>query len=473
MSEVQTMTPIEPRRPSRRRRLLKWTSIAVATLIVLGLLGWFTFSYITARQLEAEIAAIRDAGEPLTWWELAGLKASPSNAHSRNGVSHEGAGRQYAAALALTPDRNVTWTHDAYMWLNAAKKAGTNLTQEQCAEISRQLEPYRQALDLVHTASEIDECRFMLRPELMSHALETMSSARHVVDVLVYDIAVAVAEGRHDDAFRSLVSMLRLGRIFDTQPTVISHMVQRAFEALATESLEFMLERGSISGPHLIQLSALFESMDRPDRLRAGMLGERVYMLNAMYHVPEMLDPEATVSGEYITWVRMPAAVRRAMLVNLLRMYAELIDAADKPWPAQLEAMRGVAARGTLAELLQPSHDVVAMVAGRVLATTRVARTALAIEQYRAAEGDWPHELAQLTPRFIEAVPEDPFTGQPLQYHVTSGGGYKLYSIGEDGVDDRGVFEDAPRTGAPPTGPPTRDWGFEIRRGERKPPADQ
>jgi hypothetical protein len=43
-----------------------------------------------------------------------------------------------------------------------------------------------------------------------------------------------------------------------------------------------------------------------------------------------------------------------------------------------------------------------------------------------------------LVPEFLPAVPVDPADGQPLRYRAAAAGGFTLYSVGEDGVDDGG-----------------------------------
>lgn len=42
-------------------------------------------------------------------------------------------------------------------------------------------------------------------------------------------------------------------------------------------------------------------------------------------------------------------------------------------------------------------------------------------------------------PNFIAAVPLDPFDGKPLRYILRDSGGYMLYTIGEDGIDNGGL----------------------------------
>ena len=76
-----------------------------------------------------------------------------------------------------------------------------------------------------------------------------------------------------------------------------------------------------------------------------------------------------------------------------------------------------------------------------MLARTRAAEMALAIERARLATGAVVAEPADLVGAYVERVPADPFDGAPLRYRLL-GPGYLIYSVGEDGVDDGGRMRD-------------------------------
>ncbi|PAW79602.1 MAG: hypothetical protein B9S32_03430 [Verrucomicrobia bacterium Tous-C9LFEB] len=75
---------------------------------------------------------------------------------------------------------------------------------------------------------------------------------------------------------------------------------------------------------------------------------------------------------------------------------------------------------------------------GRIQSLIDMARVACGLERYRLANGKYPAALAELEPKFIERVPHDLCTGEPLHYRVEVDGNYALYSVGFNGVDDGG-----------------------------------
>lgn len=76
------------------------------------------------------------------------------------------------------------------------------------------------------------------------------------------------------------------------------------------------------------------------------------------------------------------------------------------------------------------------------------AQIACALGRYRLANGSYPDTLDALTPQFIEKIPHDIVGGQPLIYHRTADGKFRLYSIGWDEKDDGGLDLSHAKTGS-------------------------
>jgi hypothetical protein len=70
-----------------------------------------------------------------------------------------------------------------------------------------------------------------------------------------------------------------------------------------------------------------------------------------------------------------------------------------------------------------------------------LARVACALERCRLANGQFPETLDALAPKFIEKLPHDLISGQPLKYRRTDDGRFVLYSVGWNETDDGGMVE--------------------------------
>jgi hypothetical protein len=73
-------------------------------------------------------------------------------------------------------------------------------------------------------------------------------------------------------------------------------------------------------------------------------------------------------------------------------------------------------------------------------AQIRTAIAAIAAERYRIDQGRWPESLNQLVPRYLSAVPRDPFVNSPLKLLKLPDGLF-IYSVGFDGKDDGGKID--------------------------------
>ena len=65
----------------------------------------------------------------------------------------------------------------------------------------------------------------------------------------------------------------------------------------------------------------------------------------------------------------------------------------------------------------------------------------LAAIRFHRANGRWPTKLEELTPEFLPTVPIDVFDLQPLRLFVTDQE-LKIYSVGENELDDGGTWTD-------------------------------
>ncbi len=69
-----------------------------------------------------------------------------------------------------------------------------------------------------------------------------------------------------------------------------------------------------------------------------------------------------------------------------------------------------------------------------VHAKPRLVICSLALQAYYTDHDAWPKRLADLTPKYLPNVPDDPFTGQPIVYQ-SDGPGYQLYCLPPETAD--------------------------------------
>ena len=107
---------------------------------------------------------------------------------------------------------------------------------------------------------------------------------------------------------------------------------------------------------------------------------------------------------------------------------------------------QGAAIGHILLGLMLPALDKLQDAMDRAEQTHRNLVVAAALAPYRADAGRYPATLDDLAPKYLPVVPTDLFSGKPLIYRPTEGG-YLLYSVGVNGVDEGGRWTDDDRKG--------------------------
>ncbi|MFK5921196.1 MAG: hypothetical protein QM496_03400 [Verrucomicrobiota bacterium] len=96
------------------------------------------------------------------------------------------------------------------------------------------------------------------------------------------------------------------------------------------------------------------------------------------------------------------------------------------------------------------SADVYYAIAERTAQiATRIdlARIAIALELYRREYGDYPKTLTALAPTYLDTIPNELITGDPLHYRIKADGTPIIYSVGLNKTDDRGLLKQDPTQG--------------------------
>jgi hypothetical protein len=93
-----------------------------------------------------------------------------------------------------------------------------------------------------------------------------------------------------------------------------------------------------------------------------------------------------------------------------------------------------------VAKMLVPSIHKVFDAHRRGDAQARSLIAGLAAERFRLDNERWPKSLTELTPKHLAKIPDDPYTGKPLQMRATDDG-IVIYSVGPDGKQ-RGEFQE-------------------------------
>ncbi len=319
---------------------------------------------------------------------------------------------------------------------------------------------------------------------LIGAPMPGVQKCRQLAVALTARAMLRVGEGKYDDAWQDLLACHRLGRLVARGATLIEMLVGVALGHIASSATLAYLERAPLTSRQILErlkeLQALPPMPPLADKID---LGERFVFLDCAQFIRRRgFEAIESLAGEKPTkpapqldkllasfdWTsvlrdgnrwydRLAAALRlkdRAAREQTLARIDHELRTLKGGIPEQVEEVRDAirevrdpgkhirkAIGNTLITLLLPDVRKMQTSHDRTEQTQRNLRFAFALAAYRRDNGRYPAKLADLAPRYLPAVPDDIFSGKPLIYRPSEKG-YLLYSVGANGKDDGGRWQD-------------------------------
>ncbi len=417
------------------RRILRRLAFGLVALIVLFLAARSVWLFVTARAIKEELAAIRAAGEPVTFEDL-------DRAHAKIDAGDDAA-RFYLAAISLMEgteeeeDLLSIYVAKAEQWPLELPKDGAQEHAE------RLLGRNEQVLELVDKAALLPECRYDMRVRQGAKAvLEGIDGPRNLASLATLRVVHKALRKEGDAALSAVVSAVRLSRVFEREPTLILHLLATGLRTQAIGKVPLVLESGP-SDAALVRLEEALRAADRPERLSDSLLVERVFSLlfskNIFVGTLTLNMPDGSFYGQFpVNFGNRPFF--QSMALGYLRDLGKFLRASRQPWPEILGAFEKIQAESQFGKMLQSGWEHTLASIGRSLTVARSARVAVFVERYRLANGRFPESLAELDTAFAESLPSDPYSGGSLILRREDGS-YTVYGVGANQKDDGGAVK--------------------------------
>ncbi|MEX0652563.1 MAG: hypothetical protein WD534_02335 [Phycisphaeraceae bacterium] len=327
--------------------------------------------------------------------------------------------------------------------------------------------------------------------------LPQLGYMRTMARLLTVDTEWAWEQDDHEHVMANLSAMFSLARHSRETPTLINSHVAMSIIAMAQEQMADLLDRDAArwSRSELAQLAHLLAGVDplvQPAYEGVRMMmydtfqrlysprgyvtrdGLRFFFTFEQAYGPSGLEEHerrilAAVSVVGLPALNMLVASRSEMEAQFEEVMTTLAaesamplweQMSHSPTDQSVEALaRDDALRIRYAPItmFMPSQAAALRTSGRVLALRDALHVVIAMELHRRDHGEYPADLADLSPRYLPTPPVDYSTGAPLRVRYTDDGGFILYGLGLNGEDNGGTLSDDGRArwpGASTTG----DW---------------
>ena len=251
----------------------------------------------------------------------------------------------------------------------------------------------------------------------------------------------------------SLQTMMAMTDIVVNQPFLIDYTVSNMIKSLATNNLQDVLSLVAFNETQLRRLQEQFSAMCDPAVLKRAIINERCALITR-------LDTSINEwTGEYESDIDFGDKLRFYLLtisgikandgfqgLNQIDRCLEALELSEHERIDLCKAItEDITQLGPWNYHLQISISAYPSMFEsdfRTAGKLRCAETAIAVQRYQLQHGSLPEDLESLVPEFMEAVPADPFDGQSLRYIQHDEGGFTVYSIGEDQIDNGGISEE-------------------------------
>jgi hypothetical protein len=447
-----------PARKWRRWRTLLFLA-GVPVLACIGIVLWVLLAEPDLQRAVAEADRL-DPG-----WRLEELEAARETV-----ADEENSALMVLAASRLLPNNWLATPPGGRGLYEVLEEIGKTLpahrlTQKLAERIRAELGSVTAARDALRKIAGLPRGRYPIAWAGVDTMLTHIQIARDVEPVLELDALCRIEKGDLQGALVSCRALLNLGRSFGDEATMFSHHVRLTCRRIALHALERILAQGEKESEQLADFQRLLEQEAEFPLLLAIARADRAWMhawletAGAGKLNRASLGMAASPLGGTADRL-IDKASARASHGGYLRYLTEVVEIAKLP-PEQQHARWRELEEPKMG--FPPSLRFFRDFGGRAMSAAyyaglgrlRCAIAAVAMERYRLEERRWPETLEDLIPRYLSAVPNDPYDGQPLRLARTKEG-LVVYCLGPDFADNGGrLARDNFTT-------PATDVGFEL-----------
>jgi hypothetical protein len=284
-------------------------------------------------------------------------------------------------------------------------------------------------------------------------------------------------ERKMEEARQDLFAYRKLLRVIGRFPESMTHMLSMGSEREAFHGINALAVKGDLSSEAIKRYQADIASL-KPMKFDAINVSDRLFLdsiiitivkqkLNQLQFMPYSKEQEPAIeklaADSRIDWDvvlrHLQPQFDRMNTASHLVTYAERLEAMKKiAEEARSQAKESIESE-KLQKILGPntSSQEISLTLAKILwepfaspsvmyiqipayyeAHFHLHRLVLALAAYHNDKHSYPKKLADLSPKYIDSIPLDPFSDQDYKYSQLPDGGYLLYSIGRNRKDDGG-----------------------------------
>jgi hypothetical protein len=422
-----------------------WRRIALGLIVLamIALAAVMLAGYLIKTRLNNTIAGIHKAGYPVSFEQLMPTLEVDAS---------DDAAVLYASALSNLPATDLKGlTRILAVYRNAVDTGALDkLPGELQPGIASVLNQHRSFLSVLDTAAGLPLAHFDIGINRGGDAcIQSLDQIQTALMLQSLRTTFLMGAKQYDFAAKSIITMLKASRVFDTTPTVLVSRIRLHYIRLACDDIRLLLSHGRPSDAILHELGTALAGILGGDAIKHSLLAEQVFQIEVSRNfiseklAADILSQEVPDLPER---ARLPGTMLGKMklrwfMLQYFDTMGDLIKASSKSSPELLAYVldQKESRSGNLNRVIGPVYSTVEN-AIETTAFVRISSLAVQIETYRRAHGNLPDSLQAISESVVPEVMTDPCSGKQLLY-ASNDQSYTLYSTGLDGIDHGGAIQ--------------------------------
>ena len=319
-------------------------------------------------------------------------------------------------------------------------------TQSAAADVLQALSKYDDVISELRTASARPHSHYPVHyHEGFSALLPHLSVLRGVSDIVRLRVVAELDHGRTNEALADLRLAIYLAESLKSEPLLISQLVRLTLLGAALDTVWETLDRWSDT--QLLELEQTLSRVDVLEDYPKSLRGERAFSNDVFARTRRGEYFPGELAG-YFRYAPSGFLYQNQLTINQLHqkyVFAP-VDVENRrvdPLKAfsldKLPELKGRHPYRLFARVLFPLLSRAVGKFTRAETDLDFAGLAIALERYHRVHRQYPERLEDLSPQFIDKIPHDVVSGEPLKYVRKDADSFLLYAVGMDAEDNEGA----------------------------------
>ncbi len=333
--------------------------------------------------------------------------------------------------------------------LGKIKYTSADISKGDLQSITQIIAKYQQIFEILEPALDRQNSRFNANyssKQLFQLEVPNYLTRQILCKLLKADSLINIHEGKHEEAYKRIKDMLRLGRwCIEEHCFLISTLIGISMIQDTCKTLNHL---ENVSPPDPKEIDFLFAEMQLLNINKALERSMKMDTAGGFQSINSFISRRADWGGEmdplYEWFLRYPGHfIVRKNQANHLDKMCELIDFIHFPsykaklYFGQLESKY---AKGSNIISFSPNYEGICRRRDRAIAYLELSKISFSLFAYKEENGSFPEKLESIQGVFDGALPIDPFSGELYSY-IPQKNGFLIYSFGSDMQDNRGSLK--------------------------------